>query len=159
MRSPATEVPHKLLRTVGDTDSGRTSLECSENLFIIDTTASCLLPGIPITMSLLSSATVRRRAYRHLSKRTFSSSNRPLADHVRLVEVGPRDGLQNEKQSIPAETKTELVRRLARTGLETIEAGSFVAPKWVPQVCIGKLRRIACQPCDVGGQECTEYPW
>lgn len=66
--------------------------------------------------------------------RNFTSSRRALADHVRIVEVGPRDGLQNEKTSIPAETKIELVNRLARTGLKTIEAGSFVHPKWVPQV-------------------------
>jgi len=57
-----------------------------------------------------------------------------LTDHVRIIEVGPRDGLQNEKTSISVETKVELVRRLARTGLETIEAGSFSHPKWVPQV-------------------------
>lgn len=54
--------------------------------------------------------------------------------YVRLVEVGPRDGLQNEKKTISAETKLELIRRLARTGLRDIEAGSFVSPKWVPQV-------------------------
>ncbi len=53
---------------------------------------------------------------------------------MRIVEVGPRDGLQNEKQSIPLATKIELVERLAQTGLKTIEAGSFVSPKWVPQV-------------------------
>ncbi|RMY20582.1 hypothetical protein D0867_03902 [Hortaea werneckii] len=84
-------------------------------------------------MSLFAPSTFGRRAYRHLSRRNFTSSTRALADHVRIVEVGPRDGLQNEKQSIPAETKIELIRRLARTGLDTIEAGSFVAPKWVPQ--------------------------
>lgn len=49
--------------------------------------------------------------------------------------MGPRDGLQNEKNSIPLRTKIELIRRLAKTGVRTIEAGSFVAPKWVPQVC------------------------
>ncbi|KAK5136880.1 hypothetical protein LTR08_001802 [Meristemomyces frigidus] len=75
-----------------------------------------------------------RRAFRQLSRRTFTSATRALADHVRIVEVGPRDGLQNEKSSISAETKIELVRRLAGTGLETIEAGSFVHPKWVPQM-------------------------
>jgi hydroxymethylglutaryl-CoA lyase len=56
------------------------------------------------------------------------------SDTVRIVEVGPRDGLQNEKTSIPAETKIELVNRLAKTGLRVIEAGSFVHPRWVPQV-------------------------
>ncbi|KAI0025183.1 hydroxymethylglutaryl-CoA lyase [Xylariomycetidae sp. FL0641] len=53
---------------------------------------------------------------------------------IRLVEVGPRDGLQNEKKTIPLATKIELIERLAKTGVSTIEAGSFVAPKWVPQM-------------------------
>ena len=55
-------------------------------------------------------------------------------DHVRIVEVGPRDGLQNEKQSITLETKIDFMERLAATGLRTVEVGSFVSPKWVPQV-------------------------
>ncbi|MDO9599204.1 MAG: hydroxymethylglutaryl-CoA lyase [Azoarcus sp.] len=58
----------------------------------------------------------------------------PLPARVRLVEVGPRDGLQNEKQLVPADTKVELIRRLAAAGLTTIEATSFVSPKWVPQM-------------------------
>ncbi|HUO88881.1 MAG TPA: hydroxymethylglutaryl-CoA lyase, partial [Rhizomicrobium sp.] len=53
---------------------------------------------------------------------------------VRIVEVGPRDGLQNEKQIVPTETKIEFIRRLGETGLKTIEATAFVSPKWVPQV-------------------------
>ncbi len=53
---------------------------------------------------------------------------------VRIVEVGPRDGLQNEKSIIPAATKVELIDRLSQTGLRTIEATSFVSPKWVPQL-------------------------
>lgn len=53
---------------------------------------------------------------------------------VRIVEVGPRDGLQNEKQRISTEVKIELIRRLAAAGVDTIEAGSFVSPKWVPQM-------------------------
>ncbi|EPE07660.1 hydroxymethylglutaryl- lyase [Ophiostoma piceae UAMH 11346] len=53
---------------------------------------------------------------------------------VHIVEVGPRDGLQNEKTAIPLATKIELIERLAKTGLGTIEVGSFVAPKWVPQM-------------------------
>ena len=55
-------------------------------------------------------------------------------DRVRITEVGPRDGLQNEKKIISLTTKIELIERLAKTGLTDIEAGSFVAPKWVPQV-------------------------
>ncbi len=53
---------------------------------------------------------------------------------VRIVEVGPRDGLQNEKALVPTAAKIELVDRLSATGLQTIEATSFVSPKWVPQL-------------------------
>lgn len=53
---------------------------------------------------------------------------------VRIVEVGPRDGLQNEKAIVPAATKIELINRLSATGLKTIEATSFVSPRWVPQL-------------------------
>ena len=57
-----------------------------------------------------------------------------LPQSVRIVEVGPRDGLQNEKQVVPTDTKIEFIRRLAGTGLKTIEATAFVSPKWVPQM-------------------------
>jgi hydroxymethylglutaryl-CoA lyase len=53
---------------------------------------------------------------------------------VRIVEMGPRDGLQNEKQLVPLATKLELIDRLAAAGLHEIEATSFVSPKWVPQM-------------------------
>ena len=53
---------------------------------------------------------------------------------VKLVEVGPRDGLQNEKQPVPAAVKVELVHRLQAAGLTDIEVTSFVSPKWVPQM-------------------------
>lgn len=53
---------------------------------------------------------------------------------VKLVEVGPRDGLQNEKQPVPAATKIELVHRLQEAGSKEIEVTSFVSPKWVPQM-------------------------
>ncbi|MCG9051510.1 hydroxymethylglutaryl-CoA lyase [Laribacter hongkongensis] len=54
--------------------------------------------------------------------------------HVTLVEVGPRDGLQNESCSLPVGLRVELVERLVAAGLSVIEAGSFVSPKWVPQM-------------------------
>lgn len=57
-----------------------------------------------------------------------------LPDHVRIVEVGPRDGLQNEARLIPADAKVELIARLAAAGLRTIEATSFVSARWVPQM-------------------------
>ena len=53
---------------------------------------------------------------------------------VRLVEVGPRDGLQNEATLVPTEVKVELIERLADAGLPAVEATSFVSPKWVPQM-------------------------
>ena len=53
---------------------------------------------------------------------------------VRIVEVGARDGLQNEKTIVPATVKVELIERLTECGLQTIEATSFVSPKWVPQL-------------------------
>ena len=57
-----------------------------------------------------------------------------LPARVRIVEVGPRDGLQNEKALIPTADKIELIDRLSATGLQSIEATSFVSPKWVPQL-------------------------
>jgi hydroxymethylglutaryl-CoA lyase len=54
--------------------------------------------------------------------------------HVRLVEVGPRDGLQNEPGGVPTEARIGLIDRLADAGVRTIESGSFVSPKWVPQM-------------------------
>lgn len=57
-----------------------------------------------------------------------------LPTKVKLVEVGPRDGLQNEKQQVPASVKVELVHRLQDAGLTEIEVTSFVSPKWVPQM-------------------------
>ena len=53
---------------------------------------------------------------------------------VRIVEVGPRDGLQNERETVATDTKLELIDRLAAAGLRDIEAASFVSPKWIPQM-------------------------
>ncbi len=70
-----------------------------------------------------------------------------LPASVRIVEVGPRDGLQNEKTIVPAAVKIELIERLTDAGLASIEVTSFVSPKWVPQladaaeVCAGLPRR------------------
>ena len=71
-----------------------------------------------------------------------------LPTHVRLVEMGPRDGLQNEKQVVSTETKVELIARLGAAGLPAIEATSFVSPKWVPQMGDNAevLRRIQRLP-------------
>ena len=57
-----------------------------------------------------------------------------MPERVRIVEVGPRDGLQNEPQAVTVEVKVALIEALADAGLATIEAGSFVSPRWVPQM-------------------------
>ena len=57
-----------------------------------------------------------------------------LPSKVKIVDVGPRDGLQNEKAMVPAAIKIELVHRLQAAGLREIEVTSFVSPKWVPQM-------------------------
>ena len=57
-----------------------------------------------------------------------------LPKSVRIVEVGPRDGLQNEKAEVPVAAKIALIEALALAGLRSIEAGAFVSPKWVPQM-------------------------
>lgn len=58
----------------------------------------------------------------------------PLPQSVKIVEVGPRDGLQNEALSVPVEVKVELIDKLVDAGLRVVESGSFVSPKWVPQM-------------------------
>jgi isopropylmalate/homocitrate/citramalate synthase len=69
-----------------------------------------------------------------------------IPSSIRIVEVGPRDGLQNEKAIVPLDIKVALIEALADAGLTTIEAGSFVSPKWVPQMAdsaevLARIRR------------------
>ena len=74
-------------------------------------------------------------------------------DTVKIVEVGPRDGLQNEKVTVPADAKVAFITALGDAGLRTIEAGAFVSPKWVPQMAdTGEV--YANIPKDPG----VEYP-
>ena len=67
---------------------------------------------------------------------------------VRLVEMGPRDGLQNEPRELPTALKVELIERLADAGLPAVEATAFVSPKWVPQMAdhTEVLERIRRKP-------------
>lgn len=71
-----------------------------------------------------------------------------LPKHVKIVEVGPRDGLQNEKADVDLDTKVELVERLADAGFANVEAASFVSPKWVPQMASSSevMARIRRRP-------------
>ncbi|OZB45705.1 MAG: hydroxymethylglutaryl-CoA lyase, partial [Thiomonas sp. 14-66-4] len=68
--------------------------------------------------------------------------------HVKLVEVGPRDGLQNEANPVPPEVKVELIDRLSAAGLPNVEAAAFVSPRWVPQMADGAevMARIRRRP-------------
>jgi len=71
-----------------------------------------------------------------------------LPQKVKIIEVGPRDGLQNERQTIPVAIKIELINRLSQAGFSNIEAVSFVSPKWVPQMATSSevMAGIARQP-------------
>ncbi|MBV8101211.1 MAG: hydroxymethylglutaryl-CoA lyase [Verrucomicrobia bacterium] len=71
-----------------------------------------------------------------------------MTDSVKIVEVGPRDGLQNEKSVVSTEVKIELINRLSAAGLANIEATSFVSPKWVPQLADAAevMERITRRP-------------
>jgi hydroxymethylglutaryl-CoA lyase len=70
-----------------------------------------------------------------VEERGTSVAERPvLPDRVTIYEVGPRDGLQNEKAVVPVEAKAEFIRRLLAAGLPVVEATSFVHPRWVPQL-------------------------
>ncbi|UIF86421.1 hydroxymethylglutaryl-CoA lyase [Cupriavidus sp. UYPR2.512] len=71
-----------------------------------------------------------------------------MTNYVKLVEVGPRDGLQNEKAMVPTEVKVALINQLTDAGFVNIEAASFVSPKWVPQMADGAdvMARILRRP-------------
>jgi hydroxymethylglutaryl-CoA lyase len=71
-----------------------------------------------------------------------------VPDFVRIVEVGPRDGLQNEPREVPTAVKVELIERLADAGLASVEATAFVSPKWVPQMAdhTAVLERVRRKP-------------
>jgi len=96
----------------------------------------CLLHRSLQTNSLLSDGQARM----------MSSSGLPAT--VRIVEVGPRDGLQNEKTLVPTDVKVDFISRLAGAGLTHVEATAFVSPKWVPQMADHRevLSRISTSP-------------
>ncbi|KAG7353564.1 3-hydroxy-3-methylglutaryl-CoA lyase [Nitzschia inconspicua] len=104
------------------------------------------------SVSLLNeSGTEDRFMWRRTVARTFSTrqSLYPCPD-IKIVEVGPRDGLQNETQLIPVEQKLHLIHRLQKAGIGNLEVGAFVSPKWVPQMAdsdkivqqLGKERQL-----------------
>ncbi|KAJ7177644.1 hypothetical protein C8R46DRAFT_1074795 [Mycena filopes] len=87
----------------------------------------------------------------------------PATNVVNIVEVGPRDGLQNEKGVIPVSVKAELITRLGRAGVQIIEAGSFVSPKWVPQMAgtadvLSQMERLPNKGLDAVTALLAEHP-
>ncbi|XWS58984.1 hypothetical protein CRYUN_Cryun08bG0081200 [Craigia yunnanensis] len=79
--------------------------------------------------------------YHYSSNCNHSPTNKVLSNlpgHVKIVEVGPRDGLQNEKEIVPTTIKVQLIKMLVSSGLTVVEATSFVSPKWVPQLADAK---------------------
>ncbi|MBA0687690.1 hypothetical protein Goari_015204 [Gossypium aridum] len=84
---------------------------------------------------------VRFSRYHYSYNCNHSPTNKVLRNlpaHVKIVEVGPRDGLQNEKEIVPTSTKVQLIKMLVSSGLTVVEATSFVSPKWVPQLADAK---------------------
>lgn len=75
-----------------------------------------------------------QRGYAIAAPEPLPGSAESQAPFVKIVEVSPRDGLQNEKSVVTVDTKVELIRRLQEAGAACIESGSFASPKWVPQV-------------------------
>jgi hydroxymethylglutaryl-CoA lyase len=95
----------------------------------------------PRSVSAVRSAYKLTLSLRNIQVRLFTNTGSAFRSHedarsrsVRILEVGPRDGLQNIKQTIDTKTKVQLIQQLAATGLQNIEATSFVSPKWVPQL-------------------------
>lgn len=96
------------------------------------------------------------KIHQHKSSQAPSHSN-----FVKIVEVGPRDGLQNEKTIVPTKTKLALIEKLAATGLTVIEAGAFVNPKWVPQMADTPqiLQYLDQHPLAVANSDGITFPY
>jgi hydroxymethylglutaryl-CoA lyase len=77
---------------------------------------------------------------------------------VRIVEVGPRDGLQNISQTVPTNVKIELIQRLAQSGLSVIEATSFVSPKWIPQLADSREVLAGIRRLTESGDNQIQFP-
>lgn len=107
----------------------RRSKSLSKNYIVCGTVSrsQCLTDRQPISYS----------NQRSTVNKTFKLFN-GMPNHVKIVEVGPRDGLQNEKNTVPTSVKVELVQKLVSCGLPVVEVTGFVSPKWVPQLSDAK---------------------
>lgn len=101
----------------------------------------CLASAVHRWRIALSSGAVQRRGF-------AQQANLSLPESVTIVEVGPRDGLQNEPNQVPTDVKVDLINRLAAAGLPFVEATSFVSPKWVPQLADAAEVMARVQPLE-----------
>ncbi|GFO37414.1 hydroxymethylglutaryl-coa lyase [Plakobranchus ocellatus] len=85
-------------------------------------------------LSLMKGSKILIQGAKNLSTKYAQVAIAGLPSVVRIVEVGPRDGLQNEPDMVPTDVKVEFINKLADAGLKNIEVTSFVSPKWVPQM-------------------------
>jgi hydroxymethylglutaryl-CoA lyase len=88
---------------------------------------------LPLRPAKIHNASLFNRSYQNYHV-LLASKDGKVADFVKIIEVGPRDGLQNEKRIVPTNVKINFINKLSDTGLKVIEATSFVSPKWVPQM-------------------------
>lgn len=95
----------------------------------------------------------QRNEWDEWTKVPFRLTRAQFPRKVRIVEVGPRDGLQNEASIVPAAEKIEFIDRLSLSGLQSIEVTSFVSPKWVPQM--GDNKEVFSKICKKPG---ISYP-
>lgn len=102
-----------------------------------------------VAVSPYDACVLQTRRYNSQCNEKISNFKNKLLEripkYVKIVEVGPRDGLQNEKDIVPTDVKIELIKMLASSGLPVVEATSFVSPKWVPQLADAKLVLQAVQ--------------
>jgi len=98
----------------------------------------CIFSSCIVNIISMIDKALRLKRITNLAQ-TFKAKHPQLAGQsVRVVEVGPRDGLQNEKRMMSLAEKINLVDQLSATGLPAVEVGSFVSPKWVPQMASSK---------------------
>lgn len=109
------------------------------------------------TSSFYNLRSCKQKVFHSQHFRSFTNSaSLENAHAVRILEVGPRDGLQNLKRSIATPIKVQLIQKLAAAGLRNIEATSFVSPKWVPQLADGA--EVMSQLSNLAWQDQMRFP-
>jgi hydroxymethylglutaryl-CoA lyase len=133
-----------MIRSISDRAKGSVARAAASLSQIAITTSD----GVDIPRTRNRTMMARPRHHHHQS-RTYRASGYVCSQHIsasrsskdkrfiKIVEVGPRDGLQNEKKVVPTENKIQFIQMLAEAGCPTVEAAAFVSPKWVPSMADG----------------------